>query len=1476
MKKSIIIAIILFSITALFGWDIMRQTQFPTTFTDMSRAGSHFWSVGSGGAVVKSTDNGNTWTYVPNPGFNAADGVYMTINGVSFYDENHGVIAGNDGFLAITDNGGTTWTVSGNVASIYGLLDIKAVHYISSGKIMVAGDSGKMAYSSNFGASFSEISSSVTTPINTVYFEDTGLTFIGCGSAVVKKSLNFGTDWTALSLNNAQNPHVYKIRKIADRLYLVGNKGFVGYSDDNGDTFTNNNGLGTATTSFYDLVWNGTIGYAVANGGYLVKTTNNFNPGSNTVVSTYFTDTLRGCSFNTNNELIASGSYGAILKWNDATEKWIDVAINAIDLYSLSMGDANTWYISGDRGVFLKTTNGGQTFERVYVPGEMLSLNSNKFFDANNGLITGKTSGKIYKTTNGGTDWTSFQVPGVTSTQIYRKLTFVNDQIGYAIGGSFNAKTTNGGESWTMTTNTGIGTSSLYTGFFKNENTGYAGGASGAVYVTTDGAQTWSTFNLGNKIITDIYFYDDNNGFILTEATVSSGSVTQSGKLFKTTNGGLTASDWTEITLPVAVGTLSGITRLTEGTLYIAGYSNNVSQQGTNWAILKSVDNGLNWTEETLPSLTFNPTQFKAIAFNDNKITAIGNNQLIMRESLQPTETFATELFISEYEEGTSFNKCIEIFNGTGQTVDLSNYSVKIAPNGGSWGTILAMTGTLENNNVYVISHPSANATILNQADVTSDVTNYNGDDALGLFHGDNLIDAFGVYQTDPGTAWNVAGVVGATLNHTLVRKPTVISPTPDWATSAGTDVDNSQWIVYSQDTFTYLGSHEFAPVPATVTNAPSMSPPPGIYYDAVNVTLGCITPNSTIYYTLDGSIPTNQSTQYTQPIVISQTTTIKAIAFATGFDPSTITTGEYTINSPVMISNIAELRTQAADNTTIYKLTGEAIVTYKQAYRYQRFIQDATAGILVDDFTHIVSTNFNIGDGITNLTGKLSEYGGMLQFTPILNNGPASSTGNIVTPQIITINQFNTNFEAYESELVKFENVQFVQEGNFVAGTAYFLHSGQDTLNFRTSFYDANYIGDPIPQNLINVIGIANSRTDGLYFTARDSSDFSDSATVLYPPQNLTAVVTDNDVTLNWGAPIPGVLRATDSRSKQETCIKVVNTQDRNLLGYNVYRNEVLLTNTPLATTVLSYVDEDLTAGQYTYLVTAVYSEGESQAVQATATITEEVIITTFPWSEGFENGFLPSGWSQNDQDGDSNLWFEYTAEGTAHSGTKSAASASYLNNIGALTPNNWLITPKMVLPQITTNQNLELTYWVSGQDVTDFAEHYSVSLSDTNTNPSSFVELNNETLQSDQWVLKTIDLSSHTGQTIYLAFRHFNVTNMFYLKLDDIRIEVSNGNDVEPIAYTTKLGKNYPNPFNPTTKINYSLAEKAPVEIDIYNVKGQKVCSLFKGISDKGNHSITWDGKDNNKQTVGSGIYFYNMKSGKYTASGKMILMK
>jgi predicted extracellular nuclease len=175
--------------------------------------------------------------------------------------------------------------------------------------------------------------------------------------------------------------------------------------------------------------------------------------------------------------------------------------------------------------------------------------------------------------------------------------------------------------------------------------------------------------------------------------------------------------------------------------------------------------------------------------------------------AVAPTAAIAapTDLFISEYVEGSSNNKAIELYNGTGAAVDLAagGYQLQLYFNGGTTPTNFALTGTVASGDVFVFAHSSAAAAILAQADQTTGSGLFNGDDAVVLAKGGTVVDAFGQVGVDPGTEWGTG--LTSTADNTLRRLPTISAGD----TEPGDAFDPAaQWTGLASDTFDGLGSH--------------------------------------------------------------------------------------------------------------------------------------------------------------------------------------------------------------------------------------------------------------------------------------------------------------------------------------------------------------------------------------------------------------------------------------------------------------------------------------------------------------------------------------------------------------------------------------------------------------------------------------------------------------------------------------------
>ncbi len=166
-----------------------------------------------------------------------------------------------------------------------------------------------------------------------------------------------------------------------------------------------------------------------------------------------------------------------------------------------------------------------------------------------------------------------------------------------------------------------------------------------------------------------------------------------------------------------------------------------------------------------------------------------------------------TDLFFSEYIEGSSYNKALEIYNGTGAAVNLETgvYSVQLYTNGASVPSqTVNLIGSIANGDVFVLSRLDADPAITAQTDqLNSSVVNFNGNDAISLSKNGVIIDVIGQIGLDPGASWSSAGV--STVEMTLVRKDTICQGDADGSNAYDPSLE---WNGSPQNTFTYLGSH--------------------------------------------------------------------------------------------------------------------------------------------------------------------------------------------------------------------------------------------------------------------------------------------------------------------------------------------------------------------------------------------------------------------------------------------------------------------------------------------------------------------------------------------------------------------------------------------------------------------------------------------------------------------------------------------
>ena len=484
--------------------------------------------------------------------------------------------------------------------------------------------------------------------------------------------------------------------------------------------------------------------------------------------------------------------------------------------------------------------------------------------------------------------------------------------------------------------------------------------------------------------------------------------------------------------------------------------------------------------------------------------------------ALETPAVDVTGLFFSEYAEGSSNNKYLEIYNGTGSDVDLTGLAFPNVSNDPStvgeyeyWNTFPA-GATVAVGDVYVIAHGQADEAILVEADFTFTYLS-NGNDGFCLVEGDEsaytIVDCIGDWNGNPGDGWDVAGVAEATKDHTLVRKASVTEGNGgDWASSAGTNEDDSEWIVLDQDTWDYLGSHphDFSNDDISIEiTSPSdgetvFSSEIQVEFSVSNFTIGAVGSGADghIHYQYAGG---DEGMHYsTDPIELTDLTDggyVLGLWLVDNdhqtLDPNVADTVNFTVSMAfTAIYDIQYVADPDADDES--PLNGQAVtingvVTAEfwgsDQYRYMH-VQDAEGpwnGIVCfeydgwDDFEWVDDSGNSVsgpaeGDQVT-LTGTVEEYYNLTELASITSgilHGPADE---MISPSVVAVGDIG---EAYEGCLIEVNDVTVSNpdlgygEWEFSNGTNvglcddkwdyfYFPEEGQD-LGAIVGVLDYNY----------------------------------------------------------------------------------------------------------------------------------------------------------------------------------------------------------------------------------------------------------------------------------------------------------------------------------------------------------------------------------------------------------------------------------
>jgi hypothetical protein len=514
-------------------------------------------------------------------------------------------------------------------------------------------------------------------------------------------------------------------------------------------------------------------------------------------------------------------------------------------------------------------------------------------------------------------------------------------------------------------------------------------------------------------------------------------------------------------------------------------------------------------------------------ALSADSCSALSYNHLDV--SIQPCDPtgLCTDLFFSEYVDGSTFSKGLELYNPSAvASADLGEYTVKTFNNGSSVANHeVSLSGTLAPGEVYTIVNPSAVPELIALADLLDDVTLFNGNDATTLERNGVVVDVLGEVGVNPGEGWPVNDIT--MLHNTLVRIPEVTTGSPDW------DEVDDQWVDYPENTFEFFGEHNALPCGLDTTAVPligfSVSEVLAFEGDVIGVELPIALPLNEVHIqveVVEGSTATPVADfgtlfplelTFPQGLLSPQSFTIGIVD---DFEPEgietftlaiTVLSGEVEVIQETLTVTIApnDLGFPHYPIADVRGIDGNGVLdsllvpcelrgvvhgfnTYPSGLRFT--IIDPTAGIEVyspvDNFNYLVEE----GDSV-RIRGSLQQFQGLAQIlvdTLIL----ATQGEQLQEPELV-----NALSEETESDLVRLKCVELVDPSAWTNQAPQF----EVYVSTGTSLYlmvvdaDTDLFGTEAPVGVFGVTGIGGQRDleapflNGYTILPRNADDLSE-----------------------------------------------------------------------------------------------------------------------------------------------------------------------------------------------------------------------------------------------------------------------------------------------------------------------------------------------------------------------------------------------
>ena len=474
---------------------------------------------------------------------------------------------------------------------------------------------------------------------------------------------------------------------------------------------------------------------------------------------------------------------------------------------------------------------------------------------------------------------------------------------------------------------------------------------------------------------------------------------------------------------------------------------------------------------------------------------AINQNSIIMKKemiilaaallgmgmaSAQEQEVTYSDLIISEYVEGSSFNKAIEIYNGTGADVDLSAYTLQKQQDGdGDYGNALALSGTLASGVTYVIvNHQCKESDLLDQADLKSEsqVVNFNGNDAVALFKGTEKIDEVGVFGSSEDWGKDV------TLRRIYGEGPTAT-------------YDPSEWTEADKDDFSDVGKFGADVEAPSIRMVTGEASDPNTIMVHVTELLDSISAVTVSNYSLDNGATVDSAVyESDREYVVLKTSaltptteytiTVNGVTDRAG---NAMNNATYTFTfGYIDVDNLAalnDLRDSYVEGQA-YRITNPVVVTAvigkfgSGQNTTNVWVQDQGCETTLGHSMMLYrieenASNLQVGSVINNLIGQLTVYNDLveMQYIDEASMEITGETADVTVTTVTVAELLGENGMDYQNALVRIDGVIFAETGSFEENTSYNISDGTSTIVFRTN-REGSYLGEAIPTEEVSVIG--------------------------------------------------------------------------------------------------------------------------------------------------------------------------------------------------------------------------------------------------------------------------------------------------------------------------------------------------------------------------------------------------------------------